>query len=173
MNDPINMEQIAEAVHDAYLDTCKKLGWAVKPSNQVPYRDLTEESKELDRASVRAVLRFASPRPKGEPAAPCCATPDIGFTYHHVVGELADLEAVLWCESCGKTAKMNFIAHKELRKAAEEKFGFTAPETPEGEKIGNYGDWILRDVNGQVYPCRPDIFEATYEPAKGQEGGAT
>jgi hypothetical protein len=27
------------------------------------------------------------------------------------------------------------------------------------------GDWIITGVNGEKYPCRPDIFEKTYEPA--------
>jgi hypothetical protein len=26
------------------------------------------------------------------------------------------------------------------------------------------GDWIIRGVKGEFYPCKPDIFEATYEP---------
>lgn len=31
-------------------------------------------------------------------------------------------------------------------------------------KIG-VGDWLIRGVQGELYPCKPDIFEATYEPA--------
>lgn len=27
------------------------------------------------------------------------------------------------------------------------------------------GDWIIMGVKGEVYPCKPDIFTATYEPA--------
>jgi hypothetical protein len=27
------------------------------------------------------------------------------------------------------------------------------------------GDWIVKGVKGEFYPCMPDIFEATYEPA--------
>ena len=27
------------------------------------------------------------------------------------------------------------------------------------------GDWIIRGVKGEVYPCKPDIFAATYESA--------
>lgn len=27
------------------------------------------------------------------------------------------------------------------------------------------GDWIIRGVQGELYPCKPDIFEQTYEPA--------
>ena len=28
------------------------------------------------------------------------------------------------------------------------------------------GDWIITGVKGEVYACKPDIFEATYEPAE-------
>lgn len=28
------------------------------------------------------------------------------------------------------------------------------------------GDWIIKGVKGEFYPCKPDIFEATYEPAE-------
>ncbi len=36
--------------------------------------------------------------------------------------------------------------------------------TPEGMMTASYGDWIIRGVNGEYYPCKPDIFEKTYEP---------
>jgi hypothetical protein len=35
--------------------------------------------------------------------------------------------------------------------------------TLEGTMIGNIGDWIIRGITGELYPCKPDIFEATYE----------
>ena len=35
--------------------------------------------------------------------------------------------------------------------------------TLEGVMRANIGDWLIRGVQGEVYPCRPDIFEATYE----------
>ena len=35
--------------------------------------------------------------------------------------------------------------------------------TLEGEMIANVGDWIIQGVNGEFYPCKPDIFEKTYE----------
>lgn len=59
-----DLEELAEAVHDAYLETCASLGWSVKPENQVPYSALTEDSKELDRASVRAVLAHLRSTPQ-------------------------------------------------------------------------------------------------------------
>lgn len=54
------LELMAAAVHQAYLDTCARLGWSVKPENKAPYAELSEASKELDRASVRAVLALAT-----------------------------------------------------------------------------------------------------------------
>jgi hypothetical protein len=35
--------------------------------------------------------------------------------------------------------------------------------TLEGVMTAQPGDWIIRGVKGEVYPCKPDIFEATYE----------
>lgn len=37
--------------------------------------------------------------------------------------------------------------------------------TIEGGLVARPGDWLIRGVQGEVYPCKPDIFEATYEPA--------
>jgi hypothetical protein len=36
-------------------------------------------------------------------------------------------------------------------------------KTLEGEMTANVGDWIIKGVKGEVYPCKPDIFELTYE----------
>lgn len=35
-------------------------------------------------------------------------------------------------------------------------------ETLEGTMRAEVGDWIIRGVQGEFYPCKPDIFEATY-----------
>ena len=43
--------------------------------------------------------------------------------------------------------------------------------TPEGVMSAAAGDWIIRGVAGELYPCRPDIFEATYEPVPGAAPG--
>ena len=37
--------------------------------------------------------------------------------------------------------------------------------TWEGDHKANVGDWIIRGVVGEHYPCKPTIFEATYEAA--------
>ena len=35
--------------------------------------------------------------------------------------------------------------------------------TLEGTMTASPGDWIIRGVKGEFYPCKPDIFAATYE----------
>lgn len=37
--------------------------------------------------------------------------------------------------------------------------------TLEGDHDVTPGDWIIRGVKGELYPCKPDIFDATYERA--------
>lgn len=39
-------------------------------------------------------------------------------------------------------------------------------ETLEGTITASPGDWIIRGVKGEFYPCKPDIFALTYEPAE-------
>lgn len=38
--------------------------------------------------------------------------------------------------------------------------------TLEGALTVDWGYWIIRGVKGELYPCRPDIFEATYKEVK-------
>lgn len=42
-------------------------------------------------------------------------------------------------------------------------------ETLEGGHIVTPGDWIITGVQGERYPCKPDIFTATYEPVDSPE----
>ena len=38
-------------------------------------------------------------------------------------------------------------------------------QTLEGEMEGRINDFIIKGVKGEFYPCKPDIFEKTYDPA--------
>lgn len=40
--------------------------------------------------------------------------------------------------------------------------------TLEGVMVASAGDWIIRGIKGELYPCKPDIFEATYELVRPQ-----
>jgi len=47
---------------------------------------------------------------------------------------------------------MSYITDQELR-----------IQTLEGSMIASVGDYIIKGVKGEFYPCKPDIFELTYE----------
>jgi hypothetical protein len=36
-------------------------------------------------------------------------------------------------------------------------------ETLEGDMLASQGDYIIKGIKGEFYPCKPDIFDATYE----------
>lgn len=38
--------------------------------------------------------------------------------------------------------------------------------TLEGDHLASFGDYIIKGVKGEFYPCKPDIFEMTYEIAE-------
>lgn len=39
-------------------------------------------------------------------------------------------------------------------------------ETLEGVMKADKGDWIIKGVKGELYPCKPDVFKMTYEKAE-------
>jgi len=41
--------------------------------------------------------------------------------------------------------------------------------TLEGNHLARHGDFIIKGVKGELYPCKPDIFAATYEPVEEAE----
>lgn len=44
-----------------------------------------------------------------------------------------------------------------------QQFGPLVIHTLEGDMTAQAGDWIIKGVKGEFYPCKPDIFETTYE----------
>jgi hypothetical protein len=56
--------------------------------------------------------------------------------------------------------------HPEVREDNETRPGFGWIDTLEGGHIVTPGDWIITGVKGEHYPCKPEIFAATYEPAE-------
>lgn len=71
---------------------------------------------------------------------------------------LADyLEIVDWMKECGDT---HALANEVYYSTPE-----MAIQTLEGRMSARPGDWIIRGVHGEFYPCKPEIFEATYDRA--------
>lgn len=77
------------------------------------------------------------------------------------------IEAIRWkgtfdsynevCEFVGKSLQNNHCGQPEPQELYI--------ETLEGTHTAKSGDWIIKGVKGEFYPCKPDIFEATYDPA--------
>lgn len=41
-------------------------------------------------------------------------------------------------------------------------------ETLEGNHLARWGDFVIQGVQGEFYPCKPDIFDATYDVLQDQ-----
>lgn len=52
-----------------------------------------------------------------------------------------------------------YIDHSKIK-------GGLVIKTLEGEHLASIGDYIIKGVKGEFYPCKPDIFEMTHEPVK-------
>jgi len=63
----------------------------------------------------------------------------------------------------------NRNAIARLPNVAAEPDGTLSIHTLEGVMTAYPGDWIIRGIKGEVYPCKADIFEATYETADSLE----
>lgn len=44
--------------------------------------------------------------------------------------------------------------------------GTLSVPTLEGNMTAQIGDWLIQGVKGEIYPCKPDIFEQMYEPVE-------
>lgn len=76
------------------------------------------------------------------------------------------IDAILWMENPGEVYE--FIRGRNPNQSFSilPADGTIRIQTLEGEMIANSGDWIICGVKGEFYPCKPDIFEQTYEPAE-------
>jgi hypothetical protein len=58
------------------------------------------------------------------------------------------------------------LARDRAGDVAERYLGGLTIYTLEGRHRAEVGDWIIRGVAGELYPCKPDIFDQTYEPVE-------
>jgi len=71
-----------------------------------------------------------------------------------------EIEAIEWTGE-NVSAVMDFM---KWRNASHDDRAGLMIHTLEGTHHATPGDWIIRGVKGEYYPCKPDIFAATYEP---------
>jgi hypothetical protein len=64
-------------------------------------------------------------------------------------------------------AAIRFVPIDQFSAAGEDHNGrvYLDIRTLEGTMRADEGDWIIRGVKGEHYPCKPDVFAVTYEPA--------
>ena len=63
-------------------------------------------------------------------------------------------------------AAVRFVPIDQFGAAGEDQRGlFLEIRTLEGVMTASDGDWIIRGVQGEMYPCKPGIFAVTYEAA--------
>lgn len=74
------------------------------------------------------------------------------------------IEAFQW--KTGYDAPQWFLEARENGTTVPDREGGCAIKTLEGIMRADPGDWIIRGVKGEIYPCKPDIFAATYDPVQ-------
>jgi len=73
------------------------------------------------------------------------------------------IEAIQFTGSTANIAEISaFVTQRELRHDPANETLII--ETLEGDHTASLGDWIIKGVKDECYPCRSDIFELTYEP---------
>lgn len=65
-----------------------------------------------------------------------------------------------------KNRVFNFITCNKVADFDESGSPILKIQTLEGIMVASLGDWIIKGVKGEFYPCKPDIFEATYDPVE-------
>lgn len=78
-----------------------------------------------------------------------------------VVIEAIQFDGWNWAECYQFMSKECLVFPQWIKK--EEKIEI---KTLEGTMTANIGDYIIKGVNGEFYPCKPDIFDKTYEEVK-------
>lgn len=82
------------------------------------------------------------------------------------------VEAVRWMgsiESLGEIEKLQGFSFSKDEVVDIVRSDEIRIRTPEGVMTASLGDYIIRGVHGEIYPCKPDIFEETYEMAEDEE----
>lgn len=74
------------------------------------------------------------------------------------------IEAVKWRgDNWPEVFKFINAPEGNMENYAQRPDGTLGIVTLEGTMTANVGDWVIRGVKGELYPCKPDIFEATYD----------
>ena len=76
------------------------------------------------------------------------------------------ISAMQWDGTVESIDKINSRFGQDVKYYDDEDGVYVSCLTLEGELTVSPNDWIIKGIKGEVYPCKPDIFSATYEPAE-------
>lgn len=72
------------------------------------------------------------------------------------------IEAIQFTQD-SKDQCFNFVTCNRMPSWDDEGILTLTIQTLEGNMVASMGDYIIKGVRGEFYPCKPEIFEATYE----------
>ena len=70
------------------------------------------------------------------------------------------IEAIRWTGTSVSLGELETVFNKRFKTNAWNEIEI---DTLEGTMRASEGDYIIKGINGEFYPCKPDIFEKTYE----------
>lgn len=74
------------------------------------------------------------------------------------------VEAFKWTGDKEQTEDPIWIVEAIKKGDAWVEYPYLIVRTLEGEMTATVGDWIIKGIDNEIYCCKPDIFEKTYEP---------
>ncbi len=74
------------------------------------------------------------------------------------------IEALLW-DGTNVLAMQEFAGDAFEPDYSDKAEGYCVIKTLEGEHLASPGDYVIKGIKGEFYPCKPDIFALTYYPA--------
>lgn len=82
----------------------------------------------------------------------------------HLHPNITSIKKIL--EFMGQTVNNDFITNEKFHEYCNNIIdrGYMEIDTLEGVMKANMGDYIIEGINGEFYPCKPDIFLKTYDP---------
>lgn len=166
--------QPAQAVPDAVKTLIASMrsdpdyAWSWHCNVAMSFVDAGGDHYTANQGAARFMRLFAGVDPAHSlPAAP---QPEAQATTNSYRKKPVVIEAIQWdgTESGVQLIKAHFPAIETLAKGGylkEDRVTRWRIGTLEGGHDVSSGDWIIKGIKGEFYPCKPDIFAATYEPA--------
>ena len=76
------------------------------------------------------------------------------------------IEAIQWDGKSETVLEIDGLSDDTIVLLNSQRLGIP---TKEGDMVASFGDWIIKGIEGEIYPCKPNIFDATYELVEDEE----